>query len=289
MIVTELNGGLGNQMFQYAIGRNLAIKNQTELRLDISTFDEYKLRKYELYHFNIEEKFINKKNISNLKNTYGLRYKWARIKNRIFHDITGVREKNYMFDSHILSLKNNVYLQGYWQSEKYFKEIEDVIRKDFCIKTFLSKKNQIMASLIKNEECPVSLHIRRGDYISDPKTNAFHGICSMDYYVKCINILKEKFNNISVFVFSDDFLWTRENLKLDLPIYWMENSGEKYAFEDMYLMSLCHHHIIANSSFSWWGAWLDDSGEKIVFAPKKWFNNESNNIKDLIPNNWILI
>lgn len=287
VIITELYGGLGNQMFQYAVARSLAIKNNSDLKLDLSIFDAYKLRVYELGHFNIQEKFSNQSDIR----AFDRRRRWRRILGKLQNkfrsdELKLIKEKQFCFDQDIINLKGNLYLRGYWQTEKYFKDIENVIRKDFSLKNKISDASSEVAMQINAQKCPVSLHIRRGDYISDSGTNEYHGTCSLEYYKKCVNILKGKYD-ISLYVFSDDPLWVKENLHFDCPATYISHNGAERAYEDMYLMSLCHHHIIANSSFSWWGAWLNPRKDKMVFAPKVWFRNKTNDTKDLLPDSWI--
>lgn len=290
MIITELNGGLGNQMFQYAVARRLSIKNGTKLKLDITTFDTYKLREYELCHFQIEEDFATLEEVVKLKYANGLKRHILQLKNKIFkNSVQGIREKNFCFDSQILSLSDNIYLQGYWQSAKYFEDIEDIIRKDFSLRETLSEMSEKVAQEIRGGECPVSLHIRRGDYVSNPEVNSVHGTCSLEYYKKCVHKIAEKYKKVTLFIFSDDPEWVKENLYFESPMIFVNHNGASRAYEDMYLMSLCHHHIIANSSFSWWGAWLNPRKSKIVFAPKVWFLDDRLDTKDLLPKGWITI
>ena len=132
----------------------------------------------------------------------------------------------------------------------------------------------------------VSLHIRRGDYVSNQKTNQTHGTCDLDYYQRCITEIEKEVENPYFFVFSDEIEWVKENLKINHPAEYVDqNTGDK-SYEDMRLMSQCKHNVIANSSFSWWGAWLNSYPDKIVFAPKRWFASDKHNTKDLIPEGW---
>lgn len=294
MIITELNGGLGNQMFQYAVARRLAIMNRTDLKLDISTFDTYKLRAYELTHFNIDAEFAEYNNIAAFKENSRFKKAFFKLKNRfIAFELINVHEKHFgesfLFDKEILNLSDNVYLQGYWQSEKYFKDIETIIRNDFTLKEKLNNKSCEVAELISKSRMSVSIHIRRGDYVSNPITNSMHGTCSLDYYQECVKELAEKFSDLQLFVFSDDPEWVKVNLHFKYPTVFVNHNGAERAYEDMHLMSLCKHNIIANSSFSWWGAWLNNYLDKIVFAPKQWFKQKERNTDDLIPENWIRI
>ena len=153
-----------------------------------------------------------------------------------------------------------------------------------------SGKNMEIAKAIGGCES-ICIHVRRGDYVIDAKTNQHHGICSLDYYYRCASAVAERTKDPHFFVFTDDPLWVREHLKLQYPMTFVDQNGSREAYEDIRLMSQCRHHIIANSSFSWWGAWLGTSPENIVFAPKQWFAKKSNQdeVNDIVPERWIKI
>ena len=285
MIITKLQGGLGNQMFQYATGRHLAHLNNTELKLDISAYNNQSKndtpRKYSLGNFNIKENFSTKKDNKEIglpnmttKNIF------LRIYRKFFRDLETkkpiyeralINEQYFGFCPDILKLKENAYLSGNWQSEKYFSDITDIIRKDFSIKNESSAYKQ-MGQQILSASNPISLHIRRGDYVHNKITNQYHGVCSLDYYKKAIGIIKGKIENPTFFIFSDDIEWIKENLQTNSPIIFVSN-GKLKDYEELILMSKCKHNIIANSSFSWWGAWLNNNTNKIVIAPQKWFES----------------
>lgn len=291
MIITKLQGGLGNQMFQYAVGKFLAEKNNAELKLDISNFGQEDKkttpRKFELKNFNINTKIATREEIKYFK-----KYKKSNIRffrflyNKIFADDSiYISQKSYYFDPEILKLKDNIYLNGEWQSEKYFKNIRNILTQEFTpkIKSYTYEK---YIEKIQSTDS-ISIHIRRGDYLNK-KLLENYGICSLDYYNKAIKLIIEKISNPTFFIFSDDIEWVKENLKIDFPTIFVSN-GEIKDYEELILMSKCKHNIIANSSFSWWGAWLNQNPNKIVIAPKNWFKNESWAPKDLIPENWLRI
>lgn len=290
MIIVKLVGGLGNQMFQYAIGRKLSIINNTTLKLDINSYthSQEPLRIYGLNVFNIREDFANTENISTVKgeNKKGLEGKifnyWqSRLpyyKKRI------IKQKGLLFDPNVNKSGKNVYLDGYWQSEKYFLDIENIIRQDFVVKTAPNKVNQELLNEITNVNS-ICIHVRRGDYVNNPHTNQVHGVCSLEYYTKCIDFIVNRVDNPCFFIFSDDPDWVQNNLKISHPVVFVaHNKGKDY--EDLRLMYHCKHFIIANSSFSWWGAWLSNNPKKIVCAPKRWFNKEDHNKNDIVPENW---
>jgi hypothetical protein len=281
MIVVKIMGGLGNQLFQYALGRNLAIKNNTELRLDITWYEKIDNRSFKLNYFSTEFKIAKANEIPYLRKDIDF-----NLFKKLFHKIAGSKteiyeEQHFCFDETILKAKKNSYFFGYWQSDKYFTDIASIIKADLKLKKKETKKIHSIANLIK-ESHSISLHIRRGDYI-DSQT---HPILSVDYYIEGIRILKQKLENPILFIFSDDIKWCKANLHLKENHYFIDGNED---WEDLYLISLCKNHIIANSSFSWWGAWLSDANEKMVIAPKKWFTPSNYITKDLLPQNWIKV
>lgn len=290
MIITHLIGGLGNQMFQYAAARALSIKLNTELRLDISSFANYQLHQgFELQRiFSCVSKVASKENIDDILGWQSfpfikrilLRPKMAMFRNKQF-----IVEPYFQYWAGINNVVKDGYFDGYWQSEKYFIGAEEQIREDFLFKLPMQHENIELAKKIFQVEA-VSLHVRRGDYASNPQNVATHGLCSIEYYQAAIAHITEQVKNPYFFIFSDDISWVKNNLKLDFSHEYVDQNHGKESFNDMRLMSLCKHNIIANSSFSWWGAWLNSNIEKIVIAPKKWFANDRIT-QDLIPENWV--
>jgi hypothetical protein len=291
MIITQLIGGLGNQMFQYAAGRSLANHHNTALTLDTTRFSRIRSitpRPYCLSNFRIKETFASEKDLhcvkepsSHLKNFYAEIY-CALTGNPV---ISFKKEPHFQYDPDFFLIPNNVYLEGYWQSEKYFKSVENAIRSEFTLKEDPDPLNTLMAKKIL-ESNAVSIHIRRGDYVTSPATFEEHGVCSLEYYHKAIDNIINKIPDPHFYIFSDDPQWVQQNLQIHYPhSYISHNLGSK-DYLDLWLMSLCHHHIIANSSFSWWGAWLSTYPEKMVIAPKQWFNQSKNDTRDLIPDSW---
>lgn len=292
MVIVRLCGGIGNQMFQYAAARRLAHVNNVPLKLDLGWFGKnraYTRRKYNLDCFALTAETGRDEEIAALRshrnNSFSRRFP-AFLKKRFFHTgQTHIIEKAYNFDPEILLLKDNVYLDGYWQSDKYFNDAGDVIRSDFTFRDEPEGQNLQYAEMILNLNS-VSLHVRRGDYVTSAKTGAFHGLCSLDYYKKAVNEIFRKTGKPVFFMFSDDMEWVKSNLKIDGDVYYIDCNTTETCHEDMRLMSLCKHHIIANSSFSWWGAWLGSDPDKIVYAPSKWFNAKVDT-RDNIPSSWI--
>lgn len=292
MIIVRLMGGLGNQLFQYAAGRNVALKNDLPLKLDLSWFKDQPDRPYSLHHFAIIEGIATPNEIAHLKKSK------MNLLDRIittykecgkpYYHRTDIREKSLDFDKNILQISGSAYLEGYWQSEKYFKDIEDIIRKEFSVITPPDHMNSEYARMIPSLNA-VAIHVRRGDYISNQNANKFHGICSLDYYHRSIDQITSTVENPHFFVFSDDPEWTQDNLKIDAPTTYVVHNPPDKNYEDLRLMSLCSHFIIANSSFSWWGAWLSKNESKIVIAPSTWFQGIKYNCDDRLPEGWICL
>lgn len=285
MIFVKLSGGLGNQLFQYALGRNLAILNQTVPKLDTSLLDkshDWTYRRYGLEVFNIQAIKATQLEINQIRDN------WNSLSQR-FRRFFGGTSSNYFKEPHfhfyqpVLSLQDGVYLEGYWQSEKYFAGIADVIREDLRPVVSLSNQYETFKRSIK--QCvSVSIHIRRGDYTTTSKANRYLKPCETIYYQTAMEYLTSRISNPVFFVFSDDIEWAKANVKFGFPMLYVEGNSTP---EDLLLMSHCQHHIIANSTFSWWGAWLNPSQDKIVIAPQKWFSTERFDTKDLLPQSWI--
>ena len=290
MIITNIIGGIGNQMFQYAAGRSLALNNDAQLFLDVNDFKSYYLHNgFELNRvFNISANLATPDSINYFiplssvriikKYILKIPFNFFKYKGVAFNLSSKYFPK---FDK----LGVNTYLFGYWQSEKYFKIWENEIRNDFKFRDDLHGLNhQISLSMKKSQS--VSLHIRRGDYITNSKTQSVMETCSLDYYLRAINCIQSQIHNPLFFIFSNDIEWAKKNLHLNYNFVYIDHNHGPNSYRDMHLMSLCKHHIIANSSFSWWGAWLNPSPQKIVIAPKVWFRNNSED-DDLIPEDWV--
>ncbi|ABQ25874.1 alpha-1,2-fucosyltransferase [Geotalea uraniireducens] len=295
MIIARLQGGLGNQMFQYAVGLHLALTHNVELKIDITMFSDYKWHTYSLRPFNIRESIATEEEIKALTDVKMDR-PYKKIDNFLCRllrksqkiSATHVKEKHFHYDPDILKLPDNVYLDGYWQSEKYFKEIENIIRQTFIIKNpQLGRDKELACKILSTES--VCLHIRRGNYVTDKTTNSVLGPCDLSYYSNCIKSLAGNNKDPHFFVFSNDHEWVSKNLKLDYPTIYVDHNNEDKDYEDLRLMSQCKHHIIANSTFSWWSAWLCSNPDKVIYAPQKWFRVDEYNTKDLLPSNWLIL
>lgn len=290
MIVVKLIGGLGNQMFQYATARTMADNHDARLKLDISGFERYRLRRYELGDFNIRAEIAGPDDMTFFRVSLRRCSIWQCLKRRSFSlsPKPVFRERAFAYNEELSDIKPPVYLEGYWQSERYFLLNSKAIREDFTLRCDLDGANREMLTHIESVNA-VSLHVRRGDYVDDPNTNEFHGICSLEYYRAAIECVADRVEKPHFVVFSDDQEWAGRNISFDYPATFVTLNSKDRGVLDMALMQRCRHHIIANSSFSWWGAWLNPSASKLVIAPKRWFNNVSHDTRDLIPPSWIVL
>jgi hypothetical protein len=273
-------GGLGNQMFQYAAGRRLAIRHGTELVLDLGYLAKHArddfARHFELDCFHI----VGKRVTEPVDGGRGQRL----LRLGRSHAFRRLRERGGRFQPAALESPDNTLLIGYWQSEKYFKDEEAQIRRDFAFAAPLSPEKSAVAQTIG--ENAVSVHIRRGDYVSHAAANKFHGLLPLEYYERAAAVITDRTKDPHFIVISDEPAWCRTHITLPgVTTFVGDTPGPGH--EDMQLMSLCRHHIIANSSFSWWGAWLNARDDKIVVAPRRWFTDESRDTRDLAPESWI--
>lgn len=291
-VIIKIFGGLGNQMFQYAFGRSLSHALNLPLKADI-TFQNNKqkssnYRRYELSYFKLSLAIAKPNEIP--LNKEPLIYKLLGFKIPK-QPVTRIKENLlYRYDTELLSSlmksTNSLYLDGYWQSYKYFDNIRQDLLNDFTPKGNLSKSQSELISLIKKSNS-VAIHIRRGDYVSNPKANAHHGLCSVDYFKSAVDYITGKVSDAQFFIFSDDIDWCKGNLQIEGDVTYII-PDEVTPTVDLHMMSQCRHFIISNSSFSWWAAWLSVHADKIVIAPRDWLrNNVENCMDDLIPQTWI--
>ena len=292
MVIVNVIGGLGNQMFQYAAGRALALSSRQLLLLDTSDFAGYPLHQgFELKRvFHCETTIASSVEVVSLlgwRATPGIKRILARPSLHFLHGDRLVVEPHFHYWPGLRDFTGPAYLHGYWQSERYFDDAADVIRQDFAFKLPFSPINSALAARIGAANA-VSLHVRRGDYVLDPKTNATHGLCSPEYYRAAVRYVADKTTSPEFFIFSDDIEWARTNVKMDYRCHYIDHNCGMESHNDMRLMSLCRHHIIANSSFSWWGAWLNPDPKKLVVAPSNWFANGKTN-EDMLPASWTVL
>jgi len=285
MIVVRLSGGLGNQLFQYAAGQRLAKLHHTELVLDTYWYAHTPRRDtprtYELWHYPVQARLAVK------AESLWCRMHGGRIARRLPflpRRWANFREKGFAFDAAVLRLPDDVYLDGYWQSYRYFEDIGNSIREELSPLDDMGAQDNFIAAQMRDTQS-VSIHIRRGDLVSSPAA-AQHGVCGLDYYCAAVQRVCSEVPAARFFVFSDDPSWTRKNLVLSGDTTFVAHNGAATAFQDLRLMSLCKHHIAANSSFSWWGAWLNPDPAKLVICPRRWFM-DGRDTSSLAPPEWI--
>ncbi|MDP3402495.1 MAG: alpha-1,2-fucosyltransferase [bacterium] len=285
MIIVALKGGLGNQMFQYALGRKLALVTGDALALDLSQLDRAievgdVHRPFALGTFPIKASVATPEEIARIKHPYGLLSKLVR-----WFSSKVLRQMHVGWEPGVLTGSGDRYFDGYWQSPKYCEAIRPALLEDFT--AALSPEARTLAHGI-GETDSVSIHVRRGDYVANPMVRVMYGPCSLDYYARAVREIEERVLNPSWFVFSDDIAWVRKNLQLPKDTTYV--SGQSISdVEELMLMAACKHAVIANSSFSWWGAWLNRNTKKVVVAPLPWFDTRTDGHKDLIPASWIRI
>lgn len=283
MIIIKIKGGLGNQLFQYAFARFLSVQKNIDVKIDngINSNKQDTYREYGLGYFNITLELSSKEESLKTKYPLGIISKILRgIQIKI------LKIHNIGWNKNILKSKQK-YLEGYWQSYKYLDPIRDILLKELTLKEPIENKYGEVIEQISSTDS-VSIHVRRGDYANDPKIQAIHQTFGLEYYEEAIKIIRGKISKPTFFVFSDDIEWVKQNLKIDFPTIFV--SGPKIKdYEELVIMSRCKNNIIANSSFSFWGAWLNQNPNKIVIAPKKWNNKNPDDFKDLLPPEWIKI
>ena len=296
MITVKLMGGLGNQMFQYALAKNLAIKNKTEVIFDLTFLNhrlpgtKYVFRNYDLGIFkNIRNQTTLLSKLSKyLRNTaYIMQTLINKIGSKIIKNYYITERKQYEFDPSIMKSDKNCYLSGYWQNEKYFKDISNEIKEDFSKFSYpLSEKS---AKLLKeiHKENSVCVNFRRTDYLT---INTFMGDIDANYYNNAIKLMSEKIGKPHLFIFSDDIEWCKNNFKSEFTTTFVDHSYAGKKFSDYFqLMMNCKNFIIPNSTFAWWAAWLSSDKNKVIIAPKTWIISKDYDSSDMVPKEWIRV
>lgn len=276
-------GGLGNQLFQYAAGKSLAIKNNTPLVIDTSFLNKkgneeiFTPRELALDAFNITAAVVNDFGRDHLKLDKSDMLNKLRRK---FLGYSTIYDYDFDLKTGFFDSGKNVILEGYFQSEEYFAAIKDVLRAEFTL-----KGSEVNTGDITKQES-VGIHFRRGDYSEKQNLNALHGTCDISYYEKAVAYMRSKLADPVFYIFSDDIPWVKENFRGEGNFIFIENKGKQAHLHDFEMLKSCRHQVIANSTFSWWAAWLNANAGKIVIAPSKWFNNRE--IKhNIIPPQWI--
>ena len=284
MIIAQIKAGLGNQLFQYAAAKQLAEKLGAQLKLDADFFDNnmdgVTQRNFELNKLAISAPLASKEEIKRVK-----KKTWKNI----FH-ISTIREQHYPLIHLLLRRNNDYYVKGYWQSERYFADISSTIRNEFRFVKPLQDEYFIQIQQKIRETDSVSLHFRRRDYVTNAKVNACFGTCPIEYYQKAVKTISSSIPNPHLFIFSDDIAWVKDNFRTCFPVIFIDQKDEMI-HSDFRLMQLCRHNIIANSSYSWWAAWLNENPSKIVIAPQQWSKDKQlqHRSATLIPRSWVRV
>lgn len=290
MILVKILGGLGNQLFEYAAGRALAIRCGAKLGLDVRFYEKQTSRSFVLDRLKIKADRISARDVSSFiepswdtwRGRLAFRLNWLGIQK--FPAI--IRDRMAGFQPEVLTAPRRTYLDGYWQSYRYFESYWSTIAKEVAPQASPTLINRNAAQHMRSSES-VAVHVRRGDYVTVKGFADFHGTCDLEYYKNAFAMISEKVNNANYFLFSDDPVWTIANIHPPGPyriIDWNDVGAEQW---DMWLMSQCRHHIIANSTFSWWGAWMNQDLGKVVVAPKRWSLNPAGELPHFIPSSWI--
>lgn len=286
MILTRLKGGLGNQMFQYATGLEMATRYNEILKLDATGYDDERHvksdtpRKYRLFPFAISGEVAPLDEVMKIRNPYGF---FSRLVRAFSQKV--LRKYHIDYEPDYFN-KKRTYVEGFFQSEKNFSTVKDRIRQEFTLKKEYESPAFLDAKKMVAKKNSVSVHIRRGDYANHTLTNSYFGTCSKEYYLKAIAYISSKVENPTFYFFSDDIEWAKKEFGESSTYNYISNPALQ-DYEELILMSLCSHNILANSSFSWWSAWLNNNPSKIIIAPKKWLNVVPDPQPNIVPETWI--
>lgn len=317
MIAVRITMGLGNQLFQYAAALALSLEKNVPLKVDTSTYAGYPLRKYELdLYFGINTPIISDAEAAYYRYNHPVKRIWNKLfpKNKMrvlqltyeepfvqrsllrIHDFFYPPHKRktyiepyYHFDKNFFKAHNDIFLQGFWMSWKYFQKYETVIRNIFTIRRELVQHLDIIARNMQQQNS-VSFHIRRTD-ITDPRIVKLKGAIPVSFYRKAIDEISVQNEQIELYFFSDDIQWVKENITIsDVPVHYIDKTVTSSPIEDFYLMTQCRHNVIANSTFSWWAAYLNNNPDKMVIAPRKWYaDTKIFRVEDIYPPSWKVI
>lgn len=287
MVIIKITGGLGNQLFQYAFGQyvakklNLKVKYDLQTKISISNFTE---RELGLLNYNFRIEVAEPEYVKQMK--FFSKGFCSRLERKLVQKVPSLSKRYFVEDElHKVildkELRDDCYYDGYWQSFKYLEVNNEFLHNKIRSKN-LSVGNEKLKEKISLSNS-ISLHVRRGDYISIKKNSDIFNICDLNYYLAAIDLIEQKIDEPQYYIFSDDIEWAKANF-VELKFYFVEGNTPE---EDLYLMSLCKYNIIANSTFSWWAAWLNNNVTKEIICPKHWYVNGDNSLKEFIPESWI--
>ncbi len=291
MVIVKIAGGLGNQLFQFALGFALEQNLGLKVKYDIQDYKKPGIRKFELSQF-IQD--IDLANEYEIQHCYNFLEKIKFYIARYLRFPGGLKRLKYyledlnQFDDQVFQIRDGVYVSGYWQNERYFFSLREKLLEKIQLTDCCSASSKKYLEQIRSTNS-VAIHVRRGDYISDSKNQAIYGTCDLAYYQMAIEYITSKYADLTFYIFSDDLAWVKTHMKRFKNIVFVENNSSNSTHDDFILMSQCSHQIIANSTFSWWAAWLNPNPNKMVIAPRKWFIKEYGFGKEIVPADWVKI
>jgi hypothetical protein len=287
-VIVRIEGGLGNQLFQYAAARSLADRLGCGLLLDIRGIAENGDRPYQLDLYSIRAEVADGKLLESLPAWRSSRI--SRLRQSLSSLLPSMVQspvfwpRSFAYDNRLERLKHPVYMVGYWQTERYFAWNRGRILDDLTLRAGLTTDAGWLEKIKGSNS--VCLHVRRGDYVNNPLAAKQHGTCNVAYYRRAVEMLVRQCPEIEVFIFSDEPQWAADNIRLSVPTHVVDTNSSECGFLDIELMRQCRHHVLANSSFSWWGAWLCANAEQLVYAPNRWFATPDIDTRDIIPTHW---
>jgi hypothetical protein len=302
MIITWLTGGLGNQMFQYAAGLSLAEHRRTVLKLDVSWYrvdPEYEAHnRYALSCLNITEQFATQEEIDRVRGVQLTQTeRWAvqlartlrfyRHANRFAAPANSHYAESFAFYPGFFDQPDNTYLHGMWQSERFFQPVSNLLRLHFSFRYPMQPAVTGMMSRIQDGGPSVAVHFRRGDYVRNPEFNKANGVLGFDYYHRAMALMRDRHPDATFYVFSDDIDGIERDFRPPFPCVFVRATQPWHSYDKIRLMSACNHAIISNSTFAWWGAWLNPNPNKSVIAPDPWFAGGTQNGSDVVPQPWL--
>ena len=288
-MISRIRAGLGNQLFQYAAARAVALRLGVPLRLHPLFYAQDSLRSYRLDAYGLPARpALDRELRWVLTPLHGSPKVRALVEgvNRLlpFDRRWLVEESSMRFDPRIARLDHPVYLTGFWQCERYFDGHADTIRQELTLRTPVPECYKAVVDAIDGCQS-VAIVVRRGDYLGIPNTQ---GLCTQDYYTRALDAITARVPQRRLFVFSDDIPWCRAHLIVEPGTTFVESATRHAPEEDLRLLSRCRHFILANSTFAWWGAWLSSNVEKLVVAPSRWMQ-DSEPYTDILPPQWLCV
>lgn len=289
-VIVRFQGGLGNQLFQYAFGRAVAARNGARLLFDMDFFDlppgEHTTRAYGLDAFGLQCARATAVQIARARQRGNAIRAWLHALHPRLALDRSVKERAFTFDARVQQVQGDTYFEGYWQSARYFADIAHELRREIRLQLPLPAHLQAIGARIAGGGC-ISVHVRRGDYISNPYASAHFAPCDAGYYTAAVRMLRADVPEAPVVIFSDDIAWARAHVRAAGEVLHVPAEPADHPAVHLHLMAMCQHQVIANSSYSWWAAWLNQRPGRRVIAPQRWFNDPAMDTRDLIPSDWI--